>query len=157
MTDSADCALCRGADGDAELDRAQVWEDDLWRLAMSRRGYTTGFGYLEPKRHIPHITDLDGEEAATFGSVLARVSSALREAAGAELVYVYVFGGGIPHLHVHLGPHRPGDALNNAIIRGEVDSEQLPSGAGRLVSREFPEIGREEIDRVIERARELLS
>ena len=123
---------------------------------MSRRGYTTGFGYLEPKGHIPHITDLDGQEATTFGPLLARVASALKEAADAELVYVYVFGGGIPHLQVHLGPHHTGDALNSAIVRGELVEEPHPSGASSLVSKEFDEPPAERIEAVIERARELL-
>ena len=153
----SDCLLCDPDRAAEELNRIVVWEDRLWRLAMPRRGYTTGFGYLEPKRHIPHITDLDGEEAATFGTVIARVASALRDAAGAELVYVYVFGGGIPHLHVHLGPHRDGDALSNDVIRGDVVMEPQPSGAAKIVSRDFAELPSEEIDAVIERARALLS
>jgi diadenosine tetraphosphate (Ap4A) HIT family hydrolase len=152
-----DCAICRGAAGDPELDRIQVWEDGLWRLSMATSGYTTGFAYLEPKRHIPHITDLDGDEAATTGAVLARVTTALREASGAELVWVYVFGGGIAHLHVHLAPHREGDALNSQIIRGAVVEEKLPSGAGRITSRDFTDLPREEIRSVIERTREKLN
>lgn len=152
----ATCILC-DADAAADtLDREVAWEDDLWRLSMPHRGYTLGFGYLEPKRHIPHVTDLDGEEAATFGPVLARVTRALREAAGAELVYVYVFGGGVAHFHVHLGPHRRGDALSSDILRGELVEEPMPSGTTRLASRDFAEIPREEIERVIGRARELL-
>jgi diadenosine tetraphosphate (Ap4A) HIT family hydrolase len=150
------CLLCDGDRAAGELNREVVWEDDLWRLSMSRRGFTTGFGYLEPKRHVPHITDLEGEEAATFGPVLATVASALKSAAGAELVYVYVFGGGIPHLHVHLGPHREGDALSSAIIRGDFSYEPMPSGAQRIVSRDFPELPADEIGGVIERARALL-
>ncbi len=150
------CILCRGPEADEELGRVQVWEDELWRLAMSRSGYTTGFGYLEPKRHIPHVTDLDGEEAATFGTVLARVASALREAADAELVYLYVFGGGVAHLHVHLAPHRGGDPLSSNVIRGELVEEPLPGGATRLVSRDFERLPPDEIGRVIDRARELL-
>ena len=57
-----------------------VWEDSLWRLSISTSGVTTGFAYLEPKRHIPHITDLSGEEAVTFGLVLAphRTGDALK-------------------------------------------------------------------------------
>ncbi len=152
-----DCLLCDGPRASEELNRDTVWEDALWRLSMSRRGFTTGFGYLEPKRHVPHITDLDGEEAATFGSVLARVTSALKEAAAADLVYVYVFGGGIPHLHVHLGPHRAGDALNTNMIRGDISYEPHPSGAQRIVSRDFPELAAEEIAAVIARARTLLA
>jgi diadenosine tetraphosphate (Ap4A) HIT family hydrolase len=152
-----DCLLCDGARAADELNREVVWEDDLWRLSMSRRGYTTGFGYLEPKRHVPHVTDLDGEDAASFGPVLARVTRALKEAARADLVYVYIFGGGIPHLHVHLGPHREGDALNENIIRGEFTYEPQPSGAQRIVSHEFPELPAEEIGAVIDRARALLA
>jgi diadenosine tetraphosphate (Ap4A) HIT family hydrolase len=151
------CLLCDADAASLALNREVVWEDALWRLSMTHRGYTTGFGYLEPKRHVPHITELDGDEATTFGPVLARVASALKEAAGADLVYVYVFGGGIPHLHVHLGPHREGDALSSAIIRGDFTYEPLPSGAQRIVSRDFPELEADEIGAVVDRARHLLS
>jgi diadenosine tetraphosphate (Ap4A) HIT family hydrolase len=151
------CALCAGAAGDPELSREGVWEDRLWRLSMSLEGYTTGFAYLEPKRHVPHIEDLDGEEANTFGIVLAKFAAALKEASGADRVWIYVFGGGIPHLHVHLAPHREGDALNSAIIRGELDDVPLPSGAHRLISRDFPERPPDELRAAIERTRELLA
>lgn len=152
-----ECALCSGAAGDLELFREQVWEDRLWRLSAITAGSVPGFSWLEPKRHIPHIVDLDGEEAATFGSVLARVSTALKEAAGADLVYVYVFGGGIPHLHVHLAPHRQGDALSEAIIRGGVTEEKLPSGMTKIVSREFPARPAAELRAVADTARRLLA
>lgn len=151
------CALCAGPAGDPELFREQVWEDERWRLTMSREGYTTGFAYLEPKRHVPHIEELDGEEATTFGPTLSRVTRALKEAADAERVYVYIFGGGIPHLHVHLAPHREGDALNSNMIRGELIDEPLPSGAHRITSTEFDELPEAEIRRVIERTRERLA
>jgi diadenosine tetraphosphate (Ap4A) HIT family hydrolase len=150
------CLLCDGERAAGMLNREVVWDDRLWRLSMTHRGYTTGFGYLEPKRHVPHITDLDGEEARSFGAVLARVASALKEAADADLVYVYVFGGGIPHLRVHLGPHREGDALSSDIIRGELSYEPMESGAQRIVSRDFPLVAADEIDAVIDRARRLL-
>ncbi|HCO03024.1 MAG TPA: hypothetical protein DIT48_06635, partial [Actinobacteria bacterium] len=84
--------LCRVPASDPELSRVQVWEDGLWRLSVSIESEVLGFSYLEPMRHIPHITDLDGDEAATFGPVIAKCTSALKEATGAELVYVYVFG-----------------------------------------------------------------
>ena len=133
-----DCVICRGPDGDAELGRAQVWEDDLWRLTMSLEAEVLGFSYLEPKRHIPHVTDLDGDEARTFGGVLARVGSALKAETAASVVYLYVFGEGVPHLHVHLAPHHDGDALNANMIRGPLEERPLPSGATALISSEFP-------------------
>src|SRR5204863_7509745 len=109
MGTEPDCLLCRGPDGDDELHRVQVWEDGLWRLTVSLEAEVPGFAYLEPKRHIPHVTELDGEEAATLGAILSRTTTALKEAVKAELVYVFVFGGGIPHLHLNLAPHREGD------------------------------------------------
>jgi diadenosine tetraphosphate (Ap4A) HIT family hydrolase len=148
-----DCVICRGPDGDAELDRVEVVDDGLWRLSMSLDSYTPGFSYLEPKRHIPHITDLDGDEARTFGGVLARVSSVLREATGAEVVYLYVFGDGVPHLHLHLAPHRAGDALSSDIIRGELKATPLPSGATSLVSKDFPPLPRAELESLAQRVR----
>lgn len=90
------CVRCDPARASAALSRVVVWEDDLWRLSTTLYGAIPGFSYLEPKRHIPHLTDLDGPEAQTFGPVLARVTTAIREATGAELIYVYVFGGGSP-------------------------------------------------------------
>jgi diadenosine tetraphosphate (Ap4A) HIT family hydrolase len=144
MDSKSECVICRGVAGDTELQRIQVWEDSLWRLTVSLDAEILAFSYLEPKRHILHITDLDGDEARTFGEVLARVSRVLREETGAELVYVYIFGGGVPHLHVHLAPHRPGDGLNTQIIRGEFTEEKLESGAVRYVSKEFPALPEDE-------------
>lgn len=145
------CTLCRGPEGDKELERVQVWEDRLWRLTTAREGELLGFSYLEPKRHIPHITDLAGEEAGTLGTVLARATSALRDATGAEVVYIYVFGDGIPHLHLHLAPHRRGDPLSDRMIRGEVIETQFPSGATSFVSRDFPQLPVSEHELVRER------
>jgi diadenosine tetraphosphate (Ap4A) HIT family hydrolase len=156
MTD-ADCALCQGPARDDELDRVEVWRDDHWRLTMSRRSSTLGFSYLEPIRHIPFLADLDGPEAATFGAAIARACAALREATGARLVYAYVFGGGIPHLHVHLAPNTPEGVLNTAIIEGRVEERKLPSGATEITSLDHPELPSESLAEVIEHVRQTLA
>lgn len=145
--------MCRGPAADAELERIEVWADAHWRLTVSLATRVPGFAYLEPKRHIAYITDLDGEEARTFGTALATSTRALKEAAGADIVYVYIFGGGVPHFHVHLAPHRAGDALNDQMIRGEVFEEKLPNGMTRLISHEFPAVPREELAEIAERVR----
>ncbi len=132
------CILCRGRAADGELRRVEVWRDDLWRLTASLTAEVAGFCYLEPHRHVPHITELDGPEAASFGAVLSKAARALRAATGAELVYVYVFGGGVEHLHVHLAPHVAGDALNEQMVRGALVERRLPSGLTEVVSEEFP-------------------
>ena len=155
-TGPSECIICRGAAGDVDLRRTQVWEDALWRLTIGFEAEILGFGYLEPKRHIPHLTDLNGEEARTFGEALGRVARALQKATGAELISLYVFGGRVPHLHVHLAPHRIGDALNTQIIRGEFIAQKLESGAERYVSKDFPVLLESEQRVVAERVRHLL-
>lgn len=157
MTSPVDCAICRGPEGDDELDRVEVWRDDLWRLSMARHGPTLGFGYLEALRHIPYLADLDGPEAATFGPAIARASAVLREASGAPLVFAYVFGGGIPHLHVHLAPNVPEGVLNTALIGGEIEERKLPSGASEIISKDHPDLPGDELGAVIQRTRELLA
>jgi diadenosine tetraphosphate (Ap4A) HIT family hydrolase len=152
-----DCQVCLGAEGDADLHRVQVWEDELWRVTTSLASEVAGLSYLEPKRHIPFVTDLDGEEARTFGVVLARATTALKAVTGAGYVYLYVFGMGIPHLHVHLAPHREGDALNDRMIRGTVVEQPLPSGAILMTSDEFPPLPEHELRSVADGIRDALS
>lgn len=153
------CVLCRGVEGDPELGRIQVWEDELWRLTTSIHPSETarGFSFLEPKRHIPDITGLEGEEAVTFGTVIGTVAAVLKEATGADLVYVYVFGGHIDHLHIHLAPHAEGDSLNDSMIRGEFIEEPLPSGTVAIVSTEFPPVPEDELRATAETIRDRLA
>ena len=96
MSTPAGCALCDGPASDPDLLREEVWSDELWRLTTAQIGEVAGFSYLEPRRHIPTIAELDGPEAATLGPTLAKTTTALREATNAQLVYVYVFGDGSP-------------------------------------------------------------
>lgn len=136
------CLLCNPADADRQFSRTRIWEDDLWRLSAVLQGPIPGFAHLEPKRHIPFITDLDGPEAASLGPVLARVTTALRNAAGAEKTYVYIFGDHVPHLHFNLAPHRFGDALRggpglmepDAADAGEPEHRTVADAARQLLS-----------------------
>jgi diadenosine tetraphosphate (Ap4A) HIT family hydrolase len=129
------CLLCDPAEADRYFSRVRVWQDDLWRLSVVLQGPVPGFAHLEPRRHIPFITDLDGAEAATLGAVLARVTAALRTAAQADKTYVYVFGDHVPHLHLNLAPHRPGDALRGGPGLLDPDAAEAGPAAHRAGAR----------------------
>lgn len=154
---TSECIICAQGQGDEALNRIEVWRDEHWRLTVSLDAEVAGFAYLEPLRHIASIADLDGPEAATFGATIAKACQSLKAATGTAFVYVYIFGDGIAHLHVHLAPHREGDALNSQMIRGEIVSEKLPSGFERFYSREFPALPEAEQRAVAERVRRALS
>lgn len=114
------CVLCAES---ASNDGRYVWEDRLWRLWTRTTGKVPGYSFLNSRRHIPYITDLDGDEAATLGPVLARITRAIRVATGASLIYLHVFGDGAAHLHMHLVPHQPGDALNTQVVRDDAGND----------------------------------
>ncbi len=151
------CIICSGVRGDEALNRIEVWRDNLWRLTLSLDAEVLGFAYLEPIRHIANIVELDGPEAASFGATIAKVSRVIKEATAAEIVYMYVFGDGVAHLHVHLAPHRQGDALNSQMIRGEIVSEKMPNGFERFFSRDFPALSEAEQRRVADSVRRQLA
>jgi len=145
-----DCPLCAGQDMDDALMRTEVWSDDLWRLSTVRVGEVAGFSYLEPRRHIRDITELDGEEAATFGAAIAMASGAIKAATGADLVYAYIYGDAVPHLHVHLAPHRhDGSPLINDMIKGARHKVILPTGEEVWASDRYPLQPRDIMDAAI--------
>lgn len=129
-----ECLLCNWAAADRQFQRLQVWQDDLWRLTTSLATPVAGFSYLEPKRHVPYIVDLDGAEADTLGRTLAAVTASLRRVTGATLVYVNVFGDHQPHLHFNLAPRRAGDALTGGPGMLAPTAEPLPRAALRQVA-----------------------
>jgi histidine triad (HIT) family protein len=60
-----------------------------------------GYLFVEPRRHVAELGELDAGEAASFGALAARAGAAL-QAVGAEHVYAAVIGHGVGHLHLHL-------------------------------------------------------
>ena len=62
----------------------------------------------EPKRHASGLGDLTDREAAALGLLVNGLARALKEVAGAEHVYSFVFGDGLAHQHVVLAPRYAG-------------------------------------------------
>ncbi len=119
MTDfDENCRICNGT-ADKEFKRVEVWSNNHWRLTMTTYKSVKGLCYLEPKRHIRYITELDGEESLTFGSIVSKCSKIIKDIFQAQLVYVYIYGGHIPHLHVHLAPHTEDDIFFDDVVKNE--------------------------------------
>ena len=126
--------LCRPEIADAFFIRTRLWEDEHWRLSAVLQGSVPRFAHLETRRHVPFITDLDGPEAVTLGPVLARATRVLRDAAGAEKTYVYVFGDRTPHLHFNLAPHQDGDGLRGGPGLFDPDAPDADPAVHRAVA-----------------------
>jgi diadenosine tetraphosphate (Ap4A) HIT family hydrolase len=63
---------------------------------------------VETKRHVPELAELTGEEAQAVGLWTTRLARALMHTMGAEHVYSFVIGDGVPHFHVHVIGRHPG-------------------------------------------------
>lgn len=60
---------------------------------------------IATKRHTPGLVELSEKEAQVFGFTVSRVSQTLKECEGAEHIYAFVSGNGVPYMHRHLIPY----------------------------------------------------
>lgn len=107
------CLVCRKHRGEVRIPGGAIYEDDLvyaGHAGACEDADHVYLGYLmaETKRHTPGLADLTDDEAAAIGLLVARLSRALKATEGAEHVYAFVIGDGVPHLHVHVVPRYPG-------------------------------------------------
>ena len=89
------CLICdKHRRGDA-ADGGILYEDDLVYAGHvhGRNKAYRGWLIVEPKRHAPGLGDLTDDEACAVGRLSNRLAR-----------YAFVFGDGVPHLHVHLAP-----------------------------------------------------
>lgn len=112
------CLLCRKHRGEVASPARVIYMDDL---VYASHAYLAdilpegeapaqylGWVTVETRRHIPELGDMTDAEAERFGWLVARLSRAILAATGAEHVYAFVLGHGVPHLHLHLIPRYPG-------------------------------------------------
>lgn len=116
-----DCAVCRREAGDAEPPGGWVWREEHWSVCVADGFEVPGWLFVELRgRHAEGPWSLTDDEAGALGPLLARVSGAVREAAGAERVYWMAFGELFPHFHVLLAPRYDGTPpeLRGAALMG---------------------------------------
>ena len=108
-----DCFVCaKHALGDAApggvlFEDGLVYAGHAYRPAEQVSAYR-GYLVAEPKRHASGLGDLTDREAAALGLLVNGLARALKEVAGAEHVYSFVFGDGLAHQHVVLAPRYAG-------------------------------------------------
>jgi diadenosine tetraphosphate (Ap4A) HIT family hydrolase len=106
-----DCFICKKHRGEIQAAGITIYQDDFVYVGhIDNNGEPGYLGHLmiDLKRHAPTLGDMNEEEAAVFGSIMARVSKALMVTEGAEHIYSLVSGNAVPHLHMHIVPRYPG-------------------------------------------------
>lgn len=145
----AECIICRKhASGDA-MGPGVIYENELVFASHAPAGEGAsaylGYVFVETKRHVKGLGELADDEAAAIGLLVNAVSAALRETESAEHVYSYVYGDGVPHLHVHLQarypntpmefwPRRSGDTAITVDLSGWPDAPRGDAAAVRAIT-----------------------
>lgn len=101
------CFICEKHKGNIIVPGGAIYEDELvyvghvhWDSEETYLGYVM----IDIKRHVPGLAELTDEEAKAFGLITSRVSKALKASEGAEHIYTFVSGNGVPHMHMHIIP-----------------------------------------------------
>jgi histidine triad (HIT) family protein len=103
------CPICAKHQG--PVTGGPIYEDDLLYAHHVYNGGEPAFlGYVraETKRHVPSFAELTLAEARAIGTLITRLSRALKDCAGADHVYVFFYGDHVPHLHLHIFARYPG-------------------------------------------------
>jgi len=98
------CLCCDVVQGRKESPGGAIFDDPLWLLTHEVTRALRGWLILQPKRHVEHLAELSGEEAASLGPLTQKASFAIMRALGAERVYAVSIGEGVQHVHVWLVP-----------------------------------------------------
>ena len=112
-TTTIDCLVCRKHRGEAAVAGGVIFEDDLISISHAQlwgdeKDHYLGHVFVEAKRHVPELADLNEQEAHAIGLYVSRVAKALLQTEGMEHVYSFFIGDGVPHVHVHVIGRRPG-------------------------------------------------
>ncbi|MBN2311214.1 MAG: HIT domain-containing protein [Candidatus Hydrogenedentes bacterium] len=114
-----DCIFCRIIEGSA--DRSLVCEDAHAVAFMDLGQINPGHVLIVPRRHAAELVDLSEEEAAaTFGMVHRVACAVKRSGLRCEGYNVWqsngtVAGQDVFHVHFHVLPRFPGDALRISV------------------------------------------
>ncbi|MFN8521676.1 MAG: HIT family protein [Chloroflexota bacterium] len=151
MAESTGCSICQAVEVSDDAAAGIVYRDAHWiARTISPTPAVAGWLLLQAKRHIADSAELDAAESASLGSVLQRVSRAVRDVTGALRVYIGSLNEGNPHFHMHVLPRLPempngaigwnAFALSGLAQRGEVraDPDQVRRTLSELHARLAP-------------------
>lgn len=138
----AECLACLVNSGKQSPPGGVIWNDGLWQVDHRVHPCPTlGWIIVKPMRHVEFFDDLTTEEADAFGSLLKRVTSALRTCLPESPVKVYTVllaeSADCPHIHFHVVPRLEDDPVEFRGPRvfgrpGDIDTGEIEQLAERL-------------------------
>jgi len=137
-TESEDCRYCARHADQAELPPGgYVYEDERWLVGHASIEWATepGTVIIEARRHVLDFTDFTDIEAASFGELLRRLYPAIKDATGAERVYLVSTMAVMPHFHAWLVPWMAGSearGIDFLAREGSISGEQALAASAAI-------------------------
>lgn len=127
-----DCIFCKIVKGD--IPSHKVYEDESVVAFLDIHPIQAGHTLVIPKKHEPHLDNLDDGTYQQVMSVLKKVSIKLKEVTGSDRACVRVEGFDVPHAHIHAYPcNSPEDFYGDKDrLAQEPDHEALTDMASKL-------------------------
>jgi diadenosine tetraphosphate (Ap4A) HIT family hydrolase len=101
------CETCRANRGEVATPGGPIFDDGRWRIEHAFEPIPmVGWLVLKPHRHVESLGDLEPDEAAALGPLIAGAGAAMREVLGCRRIYVVCFAEAVAHVHLHLIPRQ---------------------------------------------------
>lgn len=136
--ESGECLVCRKHRDQVTVAGGAIYEDEILFVSHAQlwgeepKRYL-GYVFIEPRRHVAELADLSEAEAEAMGLLAARLARALMHTEGAEHIYAFVIGDGVPHVHMHLVGRYPGAPREFWGIRVD-EWPEAPHGSEREIA-----------------------
>lgn len=99
-----DCTICARQ---KQANNWVVYEDEHWIVRHSTETNILGYYWVESRRHILDLSEMNREECTTYGVVLQQLMEAMRSVVECKRIYSFALSETVPHFHLHVIPRRP--------------------------------------------------
>lgn len=121
-----------------------VYSDDLlyvYHMEPKEDIIYLGYLFIELRRHVQGLEDMNDEECIAVGRMLKRISGTLIDNFDIEHIYSHVIGDNTPHLHIHIIPRYKGDPKEFWGMKAD-EWEAAPHGDEETVKEFCLKLGR---------------
>lgn len=129
-----DCIFCKIVAGDIPC--VVVFQDDTVFAFMDIEAINPGHLLVIPKKHVPHVHEMDDDTYISVQLAVKRLSAAVENVFKPEKVGTMVSGWEVPHAHIHVVPMtKPSDITSKKTIDRELlhpSSEELSQQAEKV-------------------------
>jgi histidine triad (HIT) family protein len=113
MLQARDCLVCRKHRGWLRIPGGVIFENEIVYVSHAQlfgeeKDHYLGHLFVEPKRHVPKLSDLSEEEAQMIGLFVRQATRALEQVQDVEHAYAFAIGDHVPHVHIHVLGRYPG-------------------------------------------------